>query len=50
VIIFRVEPSLGGMTACRGTLTPPGIRGSIIGWSDGIFHSWNQAYFGQSVK
>jgi hypothetical protein len=50
VIIFRFEPSLGGMTACRGKLTPAGIRGSIIGWSDGIFHSWNQVYFGQSVN
>lgn len=50
VTIFRFEPSLGGMTACRGKLTPPGIRGSIIGWSDGIFASWNQAYFGQPVR
>jgi hypothetical protein len=50
VIIFRVEPSLGGMTVCRGTLTPAGIRGSILGWSDGFWKSWNETYYGQPVQ
>jgi hypothetical protein len=49
MIVFRAEPSLGGMTACRGKLTPAGIRGSILGWTDGFLHSWNATYYGQSV-
>ena len=46
VVIFRVEPSLGGMTVCRATLTPAGVRGSILGWSDGFFNDWKWTYYG----
>jgi hypothetical protein len=46
VVIFRVEPSLGGMTVCQAALTPAGVRGSILGWSDGFFNDWNQTYYG----
>jgi len=50
VTIFRVEPGLKGLTACEGRLTPGGVRGSIIGWSDGFFNSWNQTYYGHAVN
>jgi hypothetical protein len=49
VTVFRVEPSLGGMTACRGKLTPAGVRGSILGWTDGFLHCFNATYYGQPV-
>ncbi|KAF8247332.1 hypothetical protein K440DRAFT_661523 [Wilcoxina mikolae CBS 423.85] len=31
---------------CRGTLTPPGLRGSNIGWWDGLMQSWGCAWYG----
>ncbi|KAK7751971.1 hypothetical protein SLS62_006114 [Diatrype stigma] len=46
VWVFRQEPSLGIATVCRGTITPPGVRGSIMGWTDGFLSSWGRAYFG----
>ena len=33
-------------TACTTQLASAGLRGSIIGWSDGIFDWWNTTYFG----
>lgn len=33
--------------ACRTILYPAGLRGAIIGWSDGVFGgSFKNAYFG----
>lgn len=46
VWVFRQEPSLGIATVCRGTITPPGVRGSIMGWTDGFLSSWGSVYFG----
>jgi hypothetical protein len=31
---------------CRATLTPPGLRGSNIGWWDGLMQSWGCAWYG----
>jgi hypothetical protein len=33
---------------CTGTLYPAGLRGSILGWTDGVFSSWGTVYFGSS--
>jgi hypothetical protein len=35
---------------CVGTITPAGLRGAIIGWTDGIFNSWGTDYYGPWVS
>ena len=35
-----------GPASYVGDLTTAGLRGAIIGWNDGLFESWNRAYFG----
>ncbi|KAL6717715.1 hypothetical protein ACLMJK_005630 [Lecanora helva] len=35
-----------GPAAYAGTLTGGGLRGTIIGWNDGLFESWKATYFG----
>jgi len=44
VTIYKYEPSLRLATACMGELTPYGVRGAIIGWTDGFLKSWGEAY------
>ena len=34
---------------CKITLVPEGLRGSILGWTDGVFGSWGTIYFGSST-
>ncbi|KAK6200656.1 hypothetical protein LQW54_009617 [Pestalotiopsis sp. IQ-011] len=46
VWVFRKEPSLGIETVCRGVVTPAGVRGSIMGWTDGFLSNWGSTYFG----
>ncbi|ETS79525.1 hypothetical protein PFICI_09378 [Pestalotiopsis fici W106-1] len=46
VWVFRKEPSLGIETVCRGIITPAGVRGSIMGWTDGFLSNWGRTYFG----
>ena len=31
------------------SLLTPGLRGGLIGWNDGVFGGWGQAYFGSDV-
>ena len=35
-----------GPVSYMGTLTGGGLRGTIIGWNDGLFESWKATYFG----
>ena len=35
-----------GPASYSGYLTGSGLRGAVIGWSDGFFSSWNVTYFG----
>lgn len=39
---------LGGeeLSVCRGSLRPGGLRGSILGWTDGLLQGWGSTYFG----
>ncbi|KAM0323266.1 hypothetical protein ACHAQA_008857 [Verticillium albo-atrum] len=46
VWVFKYEQSVGTASVCRGTLISAGVRGSIIGWTDGFLHSWGEAYSG----
>ncbi|KAL8934116.1 MAG: hypothetical protein Q9216_006062 [Gyalolechia sp. 2 TL-2023] len=44
----RVTVAMGvqGPTCYFGDLEPAGLRGAIIGWTDGLFESWGNAFFG----
>jgi hypothetical protein len=46
VSVFKYEASINASTVCAGELLSPGVRGSIIGWTDGFLHSWGEAYQG----
>lgn len=46
VWVFQKEPSFGYETVCRGTITPAGVRGAIMGWTDGLLSNWGPVYFG----
>jgi hypothetical protein len=41
VIVYM---KLGSPTTCVARLTPYGVRGAIIGWSDGFLSSWGETY------
>jgi hypothetical protein len=49
VWIYRKEPMAEIGRVCRGTLKSPGLRGMIIGWTDGLFDSWGTVYHGKIV-
>ena len=42
-----VAMDAAGPSSYVGNLTTGGLRGTIIGWSDGMFESWTKTYFGQ---
>jgi len=44
VTIYKYEPSLGLATVCIGEVTPYGVRGAIIGWTDGFLRAWKETY------
>jgi uncharacterized integral membrane protein len=46
VWIYRIEESRKSGRVCRGSLNPPGLRGVVIGYMDGLFQSWGRAYYG----
>jgi uncharacterized integral membrane protein len=44
--IYRKEPWRDMGRVCRKTLNPPGLRGVMIGYMDGLFESWGGVYHG----
>jgi hypothetical protein len=36
----------GDLSVCRGSLNPAGLRGAILGWTDGLLQGWGSAYLG----
>jgi hypothetical protein len=46
VVIYRNDKSVDTLAACTGTIYGAGLRGAIIGWTDGVFNSWNTTYYG----
>lgn len=46
VWIYRIEESRKSGRVCRGSLNPPGLRGVVIGYMDGLFQSWGRVYYG----
>ncbi|PKS05693.1 hypothetical protein jhhlp_007960 [Lomentospora prolificans] len=45
VWVFKALPG-GQAQVCEANLRGPGIRGEIIGWTDGFLASWGDAYYG----
>ncbi|ORY10195.1 hypothetical protein BCR34DRAFT_355411 [Clohesyomyces aquaticus] len=46
VWIYRKEPMALAGRVCQTHLTSPGLRGMIIGWTDGLFEAWGSVYEG----
>jgi hypothetical protein len=45
-----VAVNVNGTKAFDAHLTSSGLRGTIIGWNDGLFESWKVAYSGSSTN
>ena len=44
---LTIAMTVSGRTVTyEGTLATAGLRGSLIGWNDGLFESWRRTYFG----
>ncbi|KAF2478381.1 uncharacterized protein BDR25DRAFT_365611 [Lindgomyces ingoldianus] len=50
VWVYRKEPMAVVGSVCQTRLKSPGLRGMIIGWTDGLFESWSSAYEGSVVR
>jgi hypothetical protein len=50
VWIYRKEPVAAIGRVCQVRLKSPGLRGMIIGWTDGVFESWGTIYHGKLVS
>jgi hypothetical protein len=48
ILVYMNDKSADALTACRGDIFPAGLRGAILGWTDGVFNSWNTTYYGPS--
>ncbi|KAM7211252.1 hypothetical protein V8F06_013370 [Rhypophila decipiens] len=46
VWVYRVPPSASEGTVCRQQLTAPGLRGMIIGYTDGLLGGWGEIFYG----
>lgn len=47
VWVYRKENNPAAIgRVCQGVLSPSGLRGMIIGWTDGLFDSWGAVYRG----
>lgn len=47
VWIYRKEPEKAVGRVCQAELKTPGLRGTIIAYTDGLFGSWGGIYFGK---
>jgi len=48
--IYRKDSTADIGRVCRGSLKSPGLRGMIIGWTDGLFGSWGSLYNGRVIS
>jgi hypothetical protein len=49
VLVLRYESSLDVFTVCESKMVSPGLRGAVIGYTDGLFNSWGPAFFGHNT-
>jgi hypothetical protein len=47
VWIYKKKPSWEMGKVCQTTMMPPGLRGVMIGYMDGLFESWGKVYDGR---
>jgi hypothetical protein len=48
VLVYMDNLASDARSVCRGDLYPAGLRGAILGWSDGIFAAFKTVYYGPS--
>ncbi|KAH8745329.1 hypothetical protein BGZ57DRAFT_918599 [Hyaloscypha finlandica] len=48
VWVYRKEPHDAFGRVCEVHLWNSGLRGMILGWSDGLFSSWGHTYYGKT--
>jgi len=46
VWVYKMKPSWEMGKLCQTEIYPPGLRGVMIGYMDGLFESWGSAYYG----
>jgi hypothetical protein len=46
VWVFSDNIGGGEVSVCRGGVHPAGLRGSILGWTDGMLQGWKTVYLG----
>ncbi|KAG4266784.1 hypothetical protein FPRO04_13079 [Fusarium proliferatum] len=44
VTVFEYHKELGQIVTSIARLTPYGVRGAVIGWTDGFLQSWGETY------
>lgn len=44
VTVYEFEKTLNEGVTCIAHLTPYGVRGAVIGWTDGFLQSWGDTY------
>ncbi|KAG4264718.1 hypothetical protein FPRO03_00002 [Fusarium proliferatum] len=44
VTVFEYQKELGQSVTSIARLTPYGVRGAVIGWTDGFLQSWGETY------
>lgn len=49
VLVLRLDLSLNTYSVFKAHLRSPGLRGAIIGYSDGLFSNWDQYYLGKNT-
>jgi hypothetical protein len=50
VLVYFDDLASGTYSVCKGTIYPAGLRGAILGWTDGVFNSWKKVYYGPSMS
>lgn len=46
VWVYRNDTGAGSLSVCRGNLHAGGLRGSVLGWTDGLLQGWGSVYTG----
>ncbi|KAL9098058.1 MAG: hypothetical protein Q9163_006207 [Psora crenata] len=44
--VWMVADEADGVVVYEARLGPPGLRGALIAWNDGVFEGWGSTYFG----
>jgi hypothetical protein len=44
VTVYEFQKALNESVTCIAHLTPYGVRGAVIGWTDGFLQSWGDTY------